>query len=112
MINSIIVAIVSWIEGVIGHFGAWGIAFLMAIESCNIPLPSEAILPFAGFMVTKGAFSIHTAAFFGAIGFLLIILDTLAEENLLKNMANSFSFLIMTLKLQINGLINMATGLF
>ena len=71
MINSILVALVSWIEGVVGHFGAWGIAFLMAIESCNIPLPSEAILPFAGYMVTKGAFSIHTAALFGAIGCVL-----------------------------------------
>ena len=71
MVNDIIVSLVSWIESVIWHFGAWGVAFLMAIESCNIPLPSEAILPFAGYMVTKGAFSIHTASIFGAIGCVL-----------------------------------------
>ncbi len=71
MINTVIVAVVHWIEGIIEHFGAFGIALLMAIESCNIPLPSEAILPFAGYMVTKGAFSIHIAAFFGAIGCVL-----------------------------------------
>ena len=43
----------------------------MYIESCNITLPSEAILPFAGYMVTKGVFSIHVAAFAGAFGCVL-----------------------------------------
>ena len=71
MINEIIIAVVTWIESIITQMGAWGIALLMAIESCNIPLPSEAILPFAGYLVTKGTFSIHTAAFFGAIGCVL-----------------------------------------
>jgi len=71
MLNEIILAVVTWIESVITHMGAWGIALLMAIESCNIPLPSEAILPFAGYLVTKGTFSIHTAAFFGALGCVL-----------------------------------------
>ena len=71
MINEIIVAVVTWIESIINHMGPWGVALLMAIESCNIPLPSEAILPFAGYLVTKGTFSIHTAALFGAIGCVL-----------------------------------------
>ncbi len=71
MINNIIISIVSWIQDVIISIGPWGVALLMAIESCNIPLPSEAILPFAGYLVTKGVFSIHTAAFFGAIGCVL-----------------------------------------
>ncbi len=71
MINEIIMGVVSWIQQVITDMGAWGIALLMAIESCNVPLPSEAILPFAGFLVTKGVFSIHTAAFYGAIGCVL-----------------------------------------
>ena len=71
MINEILVALVNWIESVINQMGPWGVALLMAIESCNIPLPSEAILPFAGYLVTKGTFSIHTAALFGAIGCVL-----------------------------------------
>ncbi len=58
----------SWIEQTISAAGAWGIVALMAIESCNIPLPSEAILPFAGYLVSKGVMSIHTAAFAGALG--------------------------------------------
>lgn len=71
MIENIISLVVGWIQSVIENMGAWGVALLMAIESCNIPLPSEAILPFAGYLVTKGMFSIHTAAFFGAIGCVL-----------------------------------------
>ncbi len=68
MIENTIFAIVSWIQNVITSMGVWGVALLMAIESCNIPLPSEAILPFAGYLVTKGVFNIHQAALFGAIG--------------------------------------------
>jgi len=68
IINQILLNIIVWIESVITAMGPWGIALLMAIESCNIPLPSEAILPFAGYLVSKGVMTIHTAAVFGAIG--------------------------------------------
>lgn len=71
MIENIIISIVNWIQQIITSMGVWGVALLMAIESCNIPLPSEAILPFAGYLVTKGVFNIHQAAIFGAIGCLI-----------------------------------------
>ena len=72
MIEYIFASLAALIEGVITHFGAFGISILMAIESCNIPLPSEVILPFAGYLVSIGKIdSIHTAAFFGAIGCVL-----------------------------------------
>ena len=72
MIETILGMLVGFIQEVIKLFGPWGISFLMAIESCNIPLPSEAILPFAGYMVTLGKInSIHTASIFGAIGCVL-----------------------------------------
>lgn len=60
--------VVMFIHNTVSHMGAYGIGLLMAIESCNIPLPSEAILPYAGFLVTQGVMSIHVAAFAGAIG--------------------------------------------
>ena len=64
--------LVMLIEKFISTFGAFGISILMAIESCNIPLPSEAILPFAGFLVSKGDIpNIHVAAWFGALGCLI-----------------------------------------
>jgi membrane protein DedA with SNARE-associated domain len=40
----------------------------MAIESANIPLPSEAIMPTAGLLVQEGKMNIHLAALAGAIG--------------------------------------------
>ena len=40
MLETIITNVVHWIESVITSMGAWGVALLMAIESCNIPLPS------------------------------------------------------------------------
>jgi membrane protein DedA with SNARE-associated domain len=43
----------------------------MAIESANVPLPSEAIMPTAGLLVQQGKMSIHLAALAGAIGCLL-----------------------------------------
>ena len=69
MLETILSLLVSFIENTIKTMGPWGISLLMAIESCNIPLPSEAILPFAGYLVTTGEISnIHVASLFGAIG--------------------------------------------
>ncbi|MBD5402057.1 DedA family protein [bacterium] len=68
MLDSILAALISWIEHVITVMGPFGIALLMAIESCNIPLPSEAVLPFAGYLVSKGEMGFHMASFAGAIG--------------------------------------------
>lgn len=68
MLDSILAGLISWIEHVITAMGPSGIALLMAIESCNIPLPSEAVLPFAGYLVSKGEMGFHAASFAGAIG--------------------------------------------
>lgn len=70
-LDSVLGPIVNLIEHTISNLGPIGVSFLMAIESCNIPLPSEAILPFAGYLVSKGVFSIHMAAFAGAFGCVL-----------------------------------------
>ncbi len=71
MIDSLLIMLSSAIEHVITVLGPWGVSLLMAIESCNIPLPSEAIMPFAGILVTKGVMNLHIAAIFGAIGCVL-----------------------------------------
>src|SRR5574344_2721338 len=68
MLDALLAPIINFIHNIISSMGPWGVALLMAIESCNIPLPSEAILPFAGFLVSKGQMSIHVAALAGAIG--------------------------------------------
>jgi membrane protein DedA with SNARE-associated domain len=43
----------------------------MAIESACIPLPSEVIMPFSGFLVASGRFNLQMVAIMGALGCLL-----------------------------------------
>ncbi len=43
-----------WIEYLIEAFGALGVALLMTLENLFPPIPSEFILPFAGFLVGRG----------------------------------------------------------
>ncbi|CAA9436230.1 MAG: hypothetical protein AVDCRST_MAG78-2056 [uncultured Rubrobacteraceae bacterium] len=43
-----------WIADLIDAFGALGVALLMALENLFPPIPSELILPFAGFLVGRG----------------------------------------------------------
>ena len=53
---------------VISTLGYGGVVLLMAIESANIPLPSEVIMPFSGFLVTKGELNLWLVGLAGAVG--------------------------------------------
>ena len=68
MIDQIISAVASWIVDVISTTGYFGVVILMAIESACIPLPSEVIMPFAGYLASTGRFSLLGVALAGAIG--------------------------------------------
>src|ERR1700756_5039342 len=68
MIEKIIAALAGFIIAVISKAGYLGVLLLMAIESACIPLPSEIIMPFAGYLVYKGQFSLLLAATAGALG--------------------------------------------
>ena len=68
MLDHLISTLVSWIVEVISAGGYFGVVVLMAIESACIPLPSEVIMPFAGYLVSLGQFSLVGAATAGAIG--------------------------------------------
>lgn len=71
MVTNLIEIIGSWAINIISAMGYPGIVLLMAIESANIPLPSEIIMPFAGFLVSTGQFNLWWAGFWGAIGCLV-----------------------------------------
>ena len=71
MLDNIIALIATWIMSVISSMGYGGIMMLMAIESACIPLPSEVIMPFAGFLVSKGEMSLLGIALAGAFGCVL-----------------------------------------
>ncbi|MDI1362257.1 DedA family protein [Methylotenera sp.] len=68
MLEKLIAFIATWIMSVISTMGYGGIVLLMAIESACIPLPSEIIMPFAGFLVYKGEMVLWLVALAGAIG--------------------------------------------
>src|SRR5919107_5013375 len=52
----------------ISMFGYTGIVITMAIESACIPLPSEIIMPFSGYLVSTGQFSMLGVTLAGAVG--------------------------------------------
>jgi len=58
----------TWIVTAISTLGYAGVAGLMAVESACIPLPSEIIMPFAGYLVSTGRFGLFAVATAGALG--------------------------------------------
>lgn len=68
MTEKILAVLARIIIGVISSTGYLGVIALMAIESACIPLPSEIIMPFAGYLVYTGHFSLFWAATAGALG--------------------------------------------
>ena len=68
MIATILSLLSSFIVSVISWMGYPGIVLLMAIESACIPLPSEIILPFAGYLAYTGRFNLWGVAIAGAVG--------------------------------------------
>ena len=47
-----------WVTNVIETLGYAGVAFLVALESIFPPIPSEIVLPFAGYAAARGDFSV------------------------------------------------------
>ncbi len=59
------------ITGFISAIGYPGIIILMALESTAVPVPSELVMPFAGYLVTTGRFEFIAIVLLGASGSLL-----------------------------------------
>jgi len=68
MIAAILEFLARFIIAVISQSGYLGIVLLMGIESACIPLPSEVIMPFSGYLVHAGRFSLIGVAVAGAVG--------------------------------------------
>jgi membrane protein DedA with SNARE-associated domain len=68
MSEKIIAFLVQFVTHVIDAGGYAGITALIGIESACIPLPSEIIMTFAGYLVYLGHFSLFWAATAGAVG--------------------------------------------
>ncbi len=68
MVSTIIEFLATFIISAISHTGYFGIVLLMGIESACIPLPSEVIMPFSGYLVFTGRFRLAWVALAGAVG--------------------------------------------
>lgn len=71
MFEKLLTGLSALVISVIAGMGYGGVVLLMAVESACIPLPSEVIMPFAGYLVSTGRFSLQAVAIAGAVGCLL-----------------------------------------
>ncbi len=71
MVEKLLAGLSALIIAVIAELGYGGVVLLMAVESACIPLPSEVIMPFAGYLVSSGRFGLQAVAIAGAVGCLL-----------------------------------------
>jgi membrane protein DedA with SNARE-associated domain len=60
-----------WIPNIMNQLGYWGIGLLMFLENLFPPIPSELIMPLAGFTVAKGQMDFILVIIAGVVGTIL-----------------------------------------
>jgi membrane protein DedA with SNARE-associated domain len=68
MSEKIVALVFQFVVHVISVGGYGGIAALIVMNSCGIPIPSEIIMPFSGYLVYVGRFHLLLVAAAGAVG--------------------------------------------
>jgi membrane protein DedA with SNARE-associated domain len=71
LITHLIDLIVQFVTGTVSAVGYLGVVVLMTFESACIPIPSEIIMPFSGFLVSSGKLSLIWVTLAGAFGNLI-----------------------------------------
>ncbi len=84
--NSLLEIIVLYSAAIIEKIGYLGIFILMTLESALVPIPSEIVMPFAGFLVWSGKMDLTLVVLSGTLGNLVgsFILYKLGEGPGLK----------------------------
>jgi membrane protein DedA with SNARE-associated domain len=67
-LDKILAPLSAFILGAISAWGYAGIVACMTIESACIPLPSEIIMPFSGYLASTGRFTLWGVAMAGGVG--------------------------------------------
>ena len=75
--------VLQWIAHLVGSFGYGGVGLLMAVENVVLPLPSELIMPLAGFESAAGTLSLTGVILAGTIGSVLGALPVYAAARAL-----------------------------
>lgn len=83
--------LLTWFVSIINQLGYTGVAFLMMLESMVAPVPSEAVMPFAGFLIYQKTFSwagVGIASTVGSIAGSLIsyVIGALAGRPLIRRL--------------------------
>ena len=55
---SAVISLTHNVKDTVQSWGYSGVFVLMLLESCSVPIPSEVILPFAGYLVSKGVLNL------------------------------------------------------
>jgi membrane protein DedA with SNARE-associated domain len=71
VLETILQPLISWVTATIGDYGLFAVFGLMLLESMGIPIPSEAISPFAGYLVSLEQISFLGAVAAGILGNLI-----------------------------------------
>jgi len=66
--SEILILLSDFVINTIELIGYWGIFLLMTLESACIPIPSEVIMPFSGFLASSGIFNFWWIVFLGSLG--------------------------------------------
>ena len=68
MLEAILQPLIDWVTATIGDYGLFAVFGLMLLESMGILIPSEAISPFAGYLVSEERMSMFGAVAAGVLG--------------------------------------------
>ncbi len=68
MLEAILQPLIDWVTETIGDYGLFAVFGLMLLESMGILIPSEAISPFAGYLVSQGRMGLFGAVSAGVLG--------------------------------------------
>lgn len=91
----VIESIVAWLTGIISALGYPGVALAMFIESFFAPIPSELIMPFAGFLAAQGEMNVVIIGLVGGIASYLgslpfYFLGRVGKEERIKQFINKY----------------------
>lgn len=67
-LHLIISTVAIWATSIISWLGYPGLVLAMALESMIVPLPSELVMPFAGFLIAQGKFNLYLVIIFSTLG--------------------------------------------
>jgi membrane protein DedA with SNARE-associated domain len=68
IVPSIVGDVLSWVVGLVETLGYPGLAIVVALENVFPPIPSEAVLPLAGYLVSQGRMTLWGAVLAATVG--------------------------------------------